>query len=59
MYIVIYLLFNNIESDWIKVTVSAFCGAAVYAIIELILKHETAFLLIGSVKNKISDKLSK
>lgn len=53
MYAVIYLLFRNVQTEFLKIVYSAVTGALVYAIVEIAFKHETAGLLLNGIKKKL------
>ncbi len=53
MYSAIVVLFRNCTNDFLKIIYSVSIGALVYALSEIVLKHETALLLLSGIKKKI------
>ena len=58
MYAVIMLLFRNIENSFVQIICSVITGSVIYAVIEIVLRHETAMLILAALKNKLIHKKS-
>lgn len=51
MFAVLYFLCNRIESNAQKIIISMVAGSVVYAVTELILRHPSAMMFAGIIKN--------
>ncbi len=53
MFCLIYFAFSNIENNLLKISISVSAGAVLYAIIEIVLKHPTAIMILGMIAKKL------
>ena len=53
MYLIIYTLFKNVHNDFLKIIFSVCVGSLTYAVVEIVLKHETALLLLSGIRKKL------
>ncbi len=53
MFAALYFLNIYLQNSWTKIFVSVFAGAAVYAICTLLLRADTALMLVETIKKKI------
>lgn len=57
MYIILYLTFNKIENNFLKIIYSISLGSIVYAMVEICIKNKTALMLLSIFLKK--SKLKK
>lgn len=56
MFAVICLLFSRIENPLLQTVLSITTGSAVYAAITLLMKNQTALMIVGTIKKRVSHK---
>ena len=56
MYLCIWFLFKDIQSNALQIALSVVTGAAVYALCEIILKNEIALMILDMLRKRISKR---
>lgn len=56
MFAVICLLFSRIENPLLQTVLSITTGSAVYAAITLLMKNQTALIIVGTIKKRVPHK---
>ena len=54
MFFLIYFFFINITNNLLKIIISVFSGAFLYAIVEVILKHPTATMILKMIAKRFT-----
>ena len=53
MFIILHFFIRYIQNDFLKIAFSLVLGSVTYALSELVLKHETAILLLAGINKKL------